>query len=60
MHKLMYRFVATTKKKIPDPNLDTVALRASRVINVHICDYDEEKKDTRPKPRHVMPCGHSV
>ena len=23
MHKLMCRFVTTTKKKIPDPNLDT-------------------------------------
>ena len=34
MHKLMYRFVATTKKKIPDPNLDTVALWAFRVISL--------------------------
>ena len=33
MNKLMYRFVATTKKKKIDPFLDTVCpLRASRVI----------------------------
>ena len=33
MHKLMWRFLTTTKKKkIPDRNLDTACLRAFRVI----------------------------
>ena len=56
MNKLMYRFVATTKKKKKekqkkeiDPFLDTVCpFRASRVINVQICDYNEEKKRNLP------------
>ena len=59
MNKLIYRLVDTTnkKKKEIDPFLDTVyPLRASRVINMHICGSTKKKKDTRPKPRHGLPC----
>ena len=46
MNKLMYRFVATRKKKKEiDPFLYTVCpFRTSSVINVQICGYEEEKK----------------
>ena len=44
------------KKKEIDPFLDTVCpFRASRVINVPICDYEEEKKEIDPFLETVCP-----
>ena len=64
MHKLMYRFVATTKKKIPDSKLDTVAVRASRVKKKLTSFYTRyaplgipRKKITDPNLDTACPAG---